>query len=598
MLHENNNPSNERQMRKLHRAIDWSHGQLAVFRNNRYTALKQYVGHNYSNDGSQQIIPVNLLEMALQTSRRSLVSAIPRVLITTIHGRLKGTAMRLDLAVNDLLREINFADPLANVVMDALLSIGIMKTGINLASINLGGFLHDAGQPFADRVDLDDWTHDARPDRWEQVQFAGDRYMVPLEWAKETPQFRASGLQDNLHSTRPEDMESGGASKLAAKLSGRRGHSSETFHDLIELMDVWLPNEKLLLTFPPEWASPLPLRILEFSEPESGPYHLLGFNPVPNNIMPLPPVSLWIDLHRMANRLFVKSGRQAERQKTLTVVSSQGINQAQDLIDASDGDAIRNDFPERIKEVRMGGPENAILAMFMMAKGLFNDMAGNPNLLSGLGAQAETFGQDRQNLESANKRIAEMQQRTVRFTKDVTRDLGWYVWNDPKIHKQLIFELPGTDIKVPVVFSAEEREGDFFDYAFDVDPFSMREQTPGSRLAAIAQFLREFILPFRDEMPRQGVSLDLPGLAKIAARYQNISEIKDIIRFTGTPDLDDPAEVGRRKQAVRPSDTTRTNVRVNKGGDPQGQDDAGTIRQLLSGGEGPDILSQVSRRAG
>ena len=44
-----------------------------------------------------------------------------------------------------------------------------------------------------------------------------------------------------------------------------------------------------------------PLRVVDWTGPPRGPYAVLGFNHVPSNIMPLPPVAIWQDLHDLAN---------------------------------------------------------------------------------------------------------------------------------------------------------------------------------------------------------------------------------------------------------------------------------------------------------
>ena len=67
-----------------------------------------------------------------------------------------------------------------------MFSIGIVKQGLASGAVGeIMGFTHNVGQPFADVVSLDDWVHDMTAKRWEQVGYAGNRYRIPLDEARE-----------------------------------------------------------------------------------------------------------------------------------------------------------------------------------------------------------------------------------------------------------------------------------------------------------------------------------------------------------------------------------------------------------------------------
>ncbi len=64
-------------VKNLLSAISHSRRRLQPFRQNRIRALSEYVGKNYSDSGSQNRVPVNLIELAVNTYTRQLASRRP-----------------------------------------------------------------------------------------------------------------------------------------------------------------------------------------------------------------------------------------------------------------------------------------------------------------------------------------------------------------------------------------------------------------------------------------------------------------------------------------------------------------------------------------
>lgn len=87
-------------------------------------------------------------------------------------------------------------------------------------------------------------------------------------------------------------------------------------------------------------------------------------------------------------------------------------------------------------------------------------IAGNLDVLGGLSAQSDTLGQDRILNQSANQRINDMQSRVYSFTTKVIEALGWYVWNDPTLERNLEKNTNAGRTK-SFVFKADDKEGDY-----------------------------------------------------------------------------------------------------------------------------------------
>lgn len=345
----------EKKLSKLRTAIGYSRRQLQPFRQQRYDTVRQYVGYHYSDDGAADRVPLNLLELAVNIYTQQLAARSPQVIVNTPFRELRPQAATFELGLNQLLKEIRFGDTVRMAVIDALFSIGIIKTGLERrSSVEIDGYLHDVGQPFADIISLDNWVHDTTATRLDKCQFMGDRYRLPLELVKKSSAFTNT---DQLKATTKTSYNEDGDSKTESLSHGSQVDPDE-YAEHIELWDIWLPAENIILTIPAEGESK-PIRVIQWDGPENGPYHLLSFSPVPGNIMPLAPSALWMDLHDLANRMFRKLGRQAERQKTVLGVQAGAEDDGNRIISSNDGETLRLDNPDRAREYPYGGAEHA-----------------------------------------------------------------------------------------------------------------------------------------------------------------------------------------------------------------------------------------------
>ena len=124
--------------------------------------------------------------LAIGIYLRQLVPANPQSSVSTTVPDLKPVAAKMEIAINHLLNEIHYSSTLKMVVMEAMLSMGILKVGLEVNSVGDEISMdHDAGQPFADAITLDHWVHDMTAKDYRKVSYAGDRYSIPYELAME-----------------------------------------------------------------------------------------------------------------------------------------------------------------------------------------------------------------------------------------------------------------------------------------------------------------------------------------------------------------------------------------------------------------------------
>ncbi|MBE7558239.1 hypothetical protein HS125_04565 [bacterium] len=568
----------EERLSRLRLAIDYSRRKLEPFRQRRMAALRQFVGSHYSDDGSSVPEPVNLLELATGVYVRQLVAKNPRVLIQTSYRGLKPRARLFELAANHMIEEIRLDETLRRVLMEAIFSVGIVKVGENISgAVEIGGYLHDVGQPYCDVVALDDFVVDLNARTWEEVAFIGNRYRMPLEDARSCGLFDPDVVKQLSATPRSAYNEFG--DERAESLSVGTDSDPEEYCDYVELLDLWLPRENLFMTLAWDQENLRPLRVGPWQGPEWGPYLILSFCDVPGNLMPLPPVAVWMELHNVANAIYRKLVRQAERQKDITAAAPGSENDARPSSGAGRR-RRRGPHQDRIKPVSYGGADVGTLQFGMHLRDLFVYHAGNLDLLGGLSPQSETLGQDQLLAENASLRLADMTDRVYRFVRQVMRSLCWYLWYDPLIEIPFTFRVAGLGIEVPMAFDATAREGDFLDYNIDIEPYSMQHESPGRRLSKVMEVVNGVIAPFAPFMAEQGIAPDFEGILRIIARYANMPELEELVQIQA-PRQPEPGMI-RPQPVVKPAVTTRRYERVSRAGATRGARDYLAMQNLAA----------------
>jgi hypothetical protein len=576
----------DRQTSRLLESVQFSRNRMQPFREQRLAAVRAYVGSNYGELGASEKVPLNLMQMAVNIYRRQVAARAPQALIVARDQSLAPTAADFELALNWLIKEINLESSISRWVIDAMFSIGVMKVGISPGNqSDIEGYVHDSGLPFADVVDFDDFVFDMNAKSWDLCQYVGNRYTLPYEAAKEMKIFGDQEITPSLIT----DYNDGGDEKVSILQTGGSWNPERGYMEVVELWDLWLPYDNLLVTVQVLDQNGINggkvLRVMEWDGPESGPYHILSFGDVPGNLMPLPPAQAMLDLHDASNRVFRKIMRQADRQKTVTIVSSGAEEDGRRLIQSNDGDTIRADNPQATREARYGGADPASIAFLLQLKDLFVYLGGNLDALGGLGRQANTVGQESLIQRSANMLIADMQDRTTTAVKSVIESLADYLWNDPVMVPKVVKTVTGTDFTIPVEFSQDIREGDLLDYMVEIAPYSMQSRTPTERLQTISQMMTQFIIPMTPQLQQRGISVNMDEFMKLMAQYSNLPEIERMLERIPPEEMQAMQQAAGGGGGDRPLQspvTSRTTVRENVSGATRQGNDQESMRNLMA----------------
>ncbi len=584
MASNSENPLSGKNMVRLRKSVQWSREQLRHYVDNRARLIRQNVGPDYDTKHGQMASSARLpkLSMAIRLHAYRLSGGDITALITAKPRNLQATAISFELALKNLMAEIRFGETAYASVHDALFCMGIVRVGVNrTATVEVDGFRHDVGQPYADIVDLEDWVQDMAAARYEEVQYAGNDYDVPKEQYLESGQLSDRAKDAVFHA----DTESGddyeGSDKIQDMTRGKQSNVNR-FMPCVRLRDLWLPHQGVLMTtLANDEMTYLSHR--EWDGPEWGPYNRLTFGRVQQNAIPAAPAQDWAYLTRALNKKVGKFDDQADRQKTLGLYRGKdGAKDAENIRNARDGTLVGVSDPESVKEFSLGGVDQTNFALFAVLNKEFDEAANNLSLMGGFGPQSDTARQDELLNKNAGLNIQDMQKEVIRHYRDVITSIAFYMWHDPYYDPQLMRRVPGTDIDVPVSFSDEDREGDFLEYQFSIDPHSVQPQSPGTKLAGIYEFMDRVVNPYLQMMQQQGMAVDFESLSRLVARYLGIDDVEGILKFIGTQDLANAQPQGGGPGSG-PAFTQHTSERVNRpGASRQGQ--AATMIQAALGG--------------
>lgn len=573
---------------RLVTAFDHSRRKLQTFRERRLGMIRQFVGGAWSDGGAPDRVPVNFLEMALNIYRRQVAARAPRVMVRSKDGDNISFADDLEIALNIAIEDMKFDETMRRWVLEAMFGMGVLKVGLAPSDQReIMGFTHDPGQPFADVVDFEDFVFDITAKRWDQVQFCGNRYALPLEAVQDLKMFPKKDLSKYERRTTNEQ----GDQKISNMVDDGGSYGEESYMDLVELWDIWLPYEGVVATFQTDPNGGLedkePLRVVEWDGPEGGPYHLLSFGDVPGQIMPLPPAALMIDLHELGNRVFRKLARQADRQKTVTLVASANQDDGRRITSANDGDAVAVDRPEATKDVRYGGVDQAGLAFFQQLRQLTSYFGGNLETLGGLNNATNTASQEQLVKSQATMRIADMQERATAASTDVIKAIAFYMWNDPIRAYRIPKKIPNSDMTIMAEMKPEKRNGEFPDYAIEIVPFSMQSRTPSERLQSAMQVMQTYIVPMSALLQQRGLVPNIEAFLKMSAELSGTPEIMDLVMKVPPQELmQGPPAPGGGAGGAGPANTTRNYVRSDRGGDSISKGDQVVAQMMQQANQG------------
>ncbi len=525
---------------RLNDQIQMAEKELEPFREQNKRRQALYAGHGYGDNEQEVDTPLNVYNLALRIYQRRLIGGSPRA---NVRGKTRDsmpTAYEISLALEQLFKEINLQDTMKTLVHQAMESVGIVKVGVvTEGEHEMLGILHDKEQAFCDLILLENFAFDTNAKRLEEMDWCGDRYRVDIdeiignpEWDQEV----ARGL--NVQESRQdEDLRQNNDEESVQRMGVQDSVFRDDLHKYVTVWDIWLPKENVVITVPDGKAEIL--RVVDWSGPERGPYHLLCFDPIPGNILPVAPGSHLESMAKLLNRSIRKLGNQLDRQKTNQAITPGAQNAGDDktIQGCYDGDVIVLQDPQNTKEIRSGGVDQQSYAFTQGLMAWYNWIGGNFESVGGLASRADTAMQQEMEASGANGMIDELADKFNQFLGRVMTDLAFYEYTDQSKTRLLVKKVQGTNREYEASWGPEKRQRDFFLFEFEVDPFSLSTKTPEQRLQMILDLIPRVSQLAQAKMlfAQSGDDLDTEALWSLIVRCTGLHELTALITSGGQP---------------------------------------------------------------
>ena len=564
----------EKFMTKLRASIDESKRQMKTYNQHRFSALKAFVGRWYADGGREaEQTPFPTIYQGALAYMAHLVGGAPKSMVTTDTQQLRQMALIYELAGNRLMDEIDLEGTIARGVLAAMFGLGIFKVGQAAAEqqVEINGYLHDVGQPFCDLVSQENWGIDPMARHKEEAQWMGDRYRQRFDYARE--------VYDN-----PDDLKAwrggdGEESNEVEELAGKKRDKGGELWEMTELWDIWVPSEHIILTIGAEGGLK-PQRVVEWEGPENGPYVLLGYMDVPENILPLPPVAIWRDLDRAINTVGRKIVEQAKNEKEIVAVAPANEDDGRNIIKTADGEVVVVRDVRSVQPLRFGGVNSASMASLIYLQNNQGKNVGNLDIMAGTGGQAETLGQSEMMMGNVSKRIQMMTRRTDKAVEQIAEGLFWYLVYDPLIEMGLTKRAAGQEFAVQ--FNPDTREGDWLDFNFKIQPYSMQRSSPQEKAQRLQTWWNTFFMPGAELAMQQGLYPNMESLIRLSGRLMDIPEADELVFSQGAM----PTSYTPRGPIGKPPAKHESLNVHTRAGSPQQSTDAALVSSLQAQGPG------------
>lgn len=504
-----------------------------IYRAARMMYLKQYVGQYYhKSKGITGNEPVNLIFNTVRVLTPNLVMNNPKNEVHTDFIPHQDYAFLLGRGINSTEERIKFADTLRAGIVSAFFAFGLFKTGIAESGqlLYMDDINIDPGSVYTDMVDLDNLCIDPTCTEWDHAAFLGDKIRVPRQNLLDNDNY-----DHDLIVALPQSGSLQGMAKDSKFLSQKQDPTSHmnSAMDYVDVVELWVPSANAVVTIP-DPSSTLTdkyLSIRDYYGPKEGPYTKLSLTlPVPNNALPVAPISVWYDLHMMSNKIFKKTFEQADRQKDLAVFNPSATDQAEDMRDAMDGEMVPGD-PDSVKVVSYGGQNRQNEAMLGQLQTWYNYVAGNPDQIAGIQSNADTATQATILQGNASIAMSDMRDIVYKCAAEIGGKIGWYLHYDPFIELPITIRSTGGK-QQQLWLTPEQRRGEFYKYTFKVTPKSMNNLDSNVRSLRIIQFCTNVIpsaVAASMQMTQMGVKFNLPAyLTRIAEEMEIGDWVQDL----------------------------------------------------------------------
>lgn len=500
----------------------------------RNKMLADYANAWFQGGEGGRMMPLNLLDRAVTILCSLLVGSNPRGFVKNKKNsspNAKLFAQSLQFTLDDLINEIKLAQyTLRPCVRDSVFGLGIAVTNVMKShTVELGGYLHDYGQPYCDIVDMSDYICDRNARNRQEMHFEGYRCRLPIQFVAE------SGIFKNYDKLRPNLRLYGQDTKPEEISKGQKINKSENeIFPTVEFANIWLPESNMIVGIPPEGQGDRYLYEVEWDGPETGPIDVLGYKFFPDTIIPIPPAYTWLSMNTTINKMVNKMRAMCEGEKTVAVGDLTNPIDKQLIKDAKHGDFILlQGGADTVKEVTFGGWNAQSFPFLTFLLNQWSQSGPNLNLIGGREKMASTVGQEQMLESRALQEIDDMIMQVYDFTRNIMKKLAHFLITDPVRTRTFNNELAG--ISFPLEFHSSKAEGVLDDYEIDIEPYSLARMNPEMRYQRILQMINQIVIPLTPFAVQQGSYPVVDEIVKDASDYLDVDTSRWWKR--GTPEV-------------------------------------------------------------
>jgi hypothetical protein len=480
---------------KLESVVELGFKRVERFAKRSALMFKSYIPEFYRMEKGECQEPLALVYNTVRAFVPNLVLENPITNAITPYQAYKQYAELLGLGLDAIARQIRLKEELRSWIVNAMFGWGIMRTGIK-ATGELFAFddiFVDPGQIYARNVSLRNFGFDPACTNIKQAKCLWDRVTVPRQILLDSDGFNKDIVRA-LPST-PSDVET---SKNHSSVTNEAKDEMVRLQDEVDIVQVYVPEAETVIWMgdPCQKKHGAFLKKEEYNGPKEGCYTFLSFSPpVDGEPLPVPPVAVWYELTRIANRIFNKMVHQFEEQKDIGLYNPAQTDTVEQIREAVTGDWIATMDPKGVNMVSMGGQNEKNERFQQELLTIYNLMAGNPELISGQsvpGGKSTTATAVQALQGNASIGIEDMRNILYDQTGEVQQRLAWYLHTDPFIELPLSKRVSGGQ-EVELILTPEQRQGDFLDYTFKIVTRSMTPLDPMIRSKRIMEFCTNII---------------------------------------------------------------------------------------------------------
>lgn len=574
---------------RLFKAIKTSREALEPFRRVRKELIRDYVGSWYSEGGARNKTLVNLINQTARIYCVALAAHNPQVMVSTPKVENYPFAKKFEVNLNKLISDMELDVTFRSIVLDAFFCIGCGVVMMRDTDTRFHGILEseedvwlDPGEPWLNRVSLDDLILDMTAKELTKMRYCGHRYRADYEKVMDEPGYDKKVKAKLV----PSSKYSQDNADFARDIASGSTVDDDELKPMIWMQDVWVAENKSVATFAADLDLP-PLLEREWNGSQAGPYKFLSLGTVPDSIIPASPAVNLKGMHDLQNRLHRRMEQDSDSHRVVNTFPPGSADEAELLRKAKRNSWVRMQNPKDIQQVELGGVDQRDQALALFIQEEYDRLAGNLATMGGLGTSAATLGQEEMIQGQVSRMEADMRIAVVNFASECILDLGKLMWEDNTLEIQSSLAVGNTGVEIPVPWTPGDRMGEFEDYEFRVEPYSMVFKTPEQKLQELFQTLQQ-LAPLWPMFQASGASLDAEAIVEEISRLKNRPEFKRFITFAAPA-----SELGGDQNTIRQSAvTSRETVRrsIPTGGTSASR--SGILQQVLNGQSKPQVNAQ------